>query len=282
MLAACGGRNAGNESKVSIIEGGLKLCESVYVYDGNLIIPNFGCEELNPTNTEGKGYVSIYTDEGIAVMIPNDGKLSAPKGTIVKDQRLFIADVGKLVIYNLNAPHAEAQVILFPENEPFVNDMAVHGNKMFITVTNTGNIYTLDTTPSVMVNPETLSLYSNVPGVNGIFIDGNSMYLASSDSENPADNVIYLIEDIGAPETIVKLTEIPGVYDGLAINDKGNRLYYTNWQGGEVGYYDLKSGEMNTLDLGVEFAGPARLAFDDGKLYIPDMPNSRVIAYQAE
>lgn len=280
ILAACGGKKT--ESKVTVIEGGMKLCESAYVYGDKLIIPSFGSENLEPLNEYGLGYVSAYENGEMSVMIPNDGTLSAPKGTLVKDNRLFIADVGKLVVYNLNAPHSGPQIIHLPAGDTFVNDMAVHGNKMFITVTNTGNIYTLDTTPSVMVNPETLTFYTNVPGVNGILIHGDSMYLASSDSQKEEENVLYFIEDINAPE-ITAITDIPGAYDGLAMNDDATRLYYTNWKGGEVGYYDIKSKELVKLDdTGVTFAGPARLAYDKGTLYIPDMPNSRLVIYKAE
>lgn len=107
-------------------------------WTAKLLVGSFGSDEFNPLNTEGKGYILEFTDTVSRVLIPADGTLSAPKGLLVKDDYLFIADVGKMAVYNLAAPNEKPKIVPFPEGELFVNDMALHGNTLYVTVTNTG------------------------------------------------------------------------------------------------------------------------------------------------
>lgn len=55
-----------------------------------------------------------FTDTVSRVLIPSDGNLSAPKGMLVKDSCLLIADVGKLAVYDLRDTAAAPQIVRFP------------------------------------------------------------------------------------------------------------------------------------------------------------------------
>ena len=50
---------AGNEKQVEIVNENIRYCESTYPYNGGILIANFGTEQLNPLNAEGKGYIFI-------------------------------------------------------------------------------------------------------------------------------------------------------------------------------------------------------------------------------
>lgn len=280
LLASCGNSKK-ESSEIKVISDGLRFSESVWIDGDRLIVPSFGTEELDPLNNEGKGYISVIKDTVVTKLIPADGTLSAPKGTLVQNDRLFVADVGKLVIYDMNALSDAPQIIAFPGNNIYLNDLATDGNNLYITVTNTGNIFTLDILHPI--DASSLTFYTNIPGANGIIIKGKMMYVASypPDGVTTDENVMYRIENIDNPE-ITRLFNKPGQYDGLALNNDGSRLYYTNWVGGEIGYYDFQTEKIVPLDLGIKFAGPARIAFKDGKLYIPDLPNSKVVIYPVE
>ena len=117
-----------------------------------------------------------------------------------------------------------------------------------------------------------------VPGANGIVIRGDTMYIASypPDGVTTQDNVIYRIDNISTP-VATKLFDRPGQYDGLALSGDGSRLYFTNWVDSEVGYYDLGTGKTELLTPGVGIEGPARLSTDGKKLYVPDLPGSKVV-----
>ena len=88
----------GKPSQINIesVNDSIAYCESVLADGDRLLVCNFGTDELNPLNTEGKGYVLEWKDGIFRTLIPADGNLSGPKGTLIKDSHLFIADVGKI------------------------------------------------------------------------------------------------------------------------------------------------------------------------------------------
>lgn len=102
-MASCGQNRLASVPQVEILTNdSIAYCESVLADGDRLLVCNFGTDELNPLNTEGKGYVLEWKDGIFRTLIPADGNLSGPKGTLIKDSHLFIADVGKMVVYNLD------------------------------------------------------------------------------------------------------------------------------------------------------------------------------------
>ena len=129
-------------SKAKVYTDGLRFCEGVTFYGDTLLVSNFGTDELNPLNTEGKGYIMALTDTVSRVFIPADGNLSGPKGMEIVGGRLYIADVGKVVVYDLSDREAAPQVVMFPEADIYVNDMlyeAVPLNKDAVIVVDQGD-----------------------------------------------------------------------------------------------------------------------------------------------
>ena len=47
------------QPETTIISDSIRFCESTYPYQGGILIANFGTEQLNPLNTEGRGYIAI-------------------------------------------------------------------------------------------------------------------------------------------------------------------------------------------------------------------------------
>ena len=96
-MASCGQNRPASVPQVEILTNdSIAYCESVLADGDRLLVCNFGTDELNPLNTEGKGYVLEWKDGTFRTLIPADGNLSGPKGTLIKDAHLFIADVGGL------------------------------------------------------------------------------------------------------------------------------------------------------------------------------------------
>ena len=62
----------------------------------------------------------------------------------VKDDCLFVADVGCVVVYNMKQPEQRPVKIAFPEGELFVNDIVALGDFLLVSVTNTGHLYSID------------------------------------------------------------------------------------------------------------------------------------------
>lgn len=263
----------------------IRYCESV-VFDGDtMLVANFGGDQLDPLNALGRGYILMFTDSTSKTLIPASGVLSAPKGMLIDNRRLYIADVGKLVVYNLNDISAAPVIVGMPDGELFVNDMDIDraSGRLFITVTNTGNIYSLDITAPESLNSDSLDFYTNILGANGIVIHDGAAYVASypANGVTTPDNVIYYIDDITQPHPS-PLIERPGQYDGLSLSGDGKQLYFTNWEHSEVGCVDLTTKQVDLLNLSVMPQGAARMQLKDGVLYIPDLPASRVITHKLQ
>lgn len=266
-----------------IISDGIRFCESTYPYENGILIANFGCDQLNPLNREGKGYILYYKKGKTNMFIPADGNLSAPKGMFEKDSYLYICDVNKIVVYNLQSLNESPQIILFPNDDLFLNDLAASGNTLYASVTNSGRIYQLDISNPANLRESQLVEWLNIEGPNGILIDSNSMYIASypADGETSKQNVIYKVEDLNNP-VAKPIYNVPGQYDGIALSDDKTTLYVSNWTPAEVISINLKDEKSTKLCLGNQVTGPADMTLKNGKLYIPDLPNSRVLIHELQ
>lgn len=269
---------ASAQTVVNVIDKGIRYCESTYPYDGGLLIANFGTEQLNPLNTEGKGYIVLHKDGKNEVLIPADGHLSAPKGMLVRDGYLYVCDVNKVMVYNLADKAAEPRTIALPEGNLFANDLVSEGGYLYVSVTNTDRIFRVDISrPGQPGQPQE---WLFVAGPNGLLLHEGSLYVASypADGRTTDAHVVYRIADLKNP-VAEKWMEVPGQYDGLAVASDGKALYVTNWTPAQVSRIDLNTRQLSPLDLKLPQAlvGPADITVTGGYLYIPDLPNSRVV-----
>lgn len=269
---------ASAQTVVNVIDKGIRYCESTYPYDGGLLIANFGTEQLNPLNTEGKGYIVLHKDGKNGVLIRADGHLSAPKGMLVRDGYLYVCDVNKVMVYNLADKAAEPRTIALPEGNLFANDLVSEGDYLYVSVTNTDRIFRVDISrPGQPGQPQE---WLSVAGPNGLLLHEGSLYVASypADGRTTDAHVVYRIADLKNP-VAEKWMEVPGQYDGLAVASDGKALYVTNWTPAQVSRIDLNTRQISPLDLKLPQAlvGPADITVTGGYLYIPDLPNSRVV-----
>lgn len=257
---------------------GLRFCESTYPHKGGILIANFGTEQLNPLNKEGKGYIVYYKEGKVTTFISADGHLSAPKGMLVKGGYLYICDVNKLVVYNLRDLKQTPQTITFPTDDLFLNDLATTGNKLYISVTNSGRIYTLDISNPKAINNATLVKWLDIAGPNGIIIVGNSRYVASypADGKTTEKNVIYKIANLKTPQ-VETFYKVPGQYDGIALSADQKILYISNWTPASITAVNMKTKTPVSLYTDKNLIGPADMTLHNGYLYIPDLPNNRVL-----
>ncbi len=276
---ACSGSEA---PKIESYSEGLKFCEGTTSYGDKILVTNFGTDEFAPLNSEGRGYVMAIEAGEISTFIPNDGLLSAPKGLYVAGDYLFVADLNKVVIYNLANSEEAATVIQFPEEDIFVNDIVAYNDKVLITVTNTGNVYSL---PSEGFSADSLVKVGNVAGANGITVQGDDIYIASYavSREPSSENVIYQASLVGDSLEAKPLFEnLPyGLYDGIALSCDGKSLLISAWvsqtkDSPAIWAISLESAEVTEVDLGVELLGPADITVVNGRLWIPELTSSKV------
>lgn len=268
-----------DDTSVKVIDNGIMFCESTLPYEGGILIANFGTEELNPLNNEGKGYIVLWKDGETKTLVPADGNLSAPKGMFCRDNYLYVCDVNKVAVYRLDSDSCTfVKDIIFPDGNLFVNDLAADGNSLYASVTNTGMIFRIDITD--ISAPGAAMEWHEVPGPNGMLISDGCMYVVSypADGNTTDQHVIYRIPDLNNPAH-EKIITAPGQYDGIALSSDSSALYVTNWTPAELIRINIETGETEpvAVDIDTPLAGPADMSLTGGKIYIPDLPNSRVI-----
>lgn len=275
FISVCGFVSA--QTDLSVVNDGLRFCESTLPYNNGILIANFGTEELNPLNNEGKGYIMYYKDGKSDTFIAADGNLSAPKGMLVQGDRLFVCDVNKIVVYNTVDKSSKPEIIRLPEGHLFVNDLVADGKYLYVSVTNSDRIFRVDISGNKDYIPEE---WLEVPGPNGLLINNGSMYIASypADGKTTGKNVIYKIGDMANPK-LGKFVDIPGQYDGIATSTDVDYIYITNWAPASVNKIRLSDHSVTPVNISLDnpLIGPADISVKEGYIYIPDLPNSRVI-----
>lgn len=287
-LASCKNKQteqtAENNDNGAPITENLRFCESVLPYDGGLLIANFGTKTLDATNT-GLGYITYYKDGRNQLLIPADGNLTQPRGMGLFQDYLFVACLNSIVVYNLNNLTEEPQIILFPEDDLIVNDIAINnGGTLFASVSNTGRVYILNIQNPENIDVKSLMRYVEITGANGLVLDGRHLYIASYNPEGEPtdDNVLYVLDDVSNPTDVRHLTGIPGQYDGLALSPDGTLLFFTDWSNeGRVGYIRFENGEITYLPSD-GIVGPADLCVWNSDLCVPDLVNSTVVRFLIE
>lgn len=268
---------------VKIENEGIRFCESTYPYNNGILVANFGTEALNPLNTEGKGYILFVKDGKSEVVVPADGNLSAPKGMFLRDGYLYICDVNKVVVYNISKKGTKPVTIQFPEGNLFVNDLVADKNYLYASVTNTDKIFRIDiSNPAAPGKPQE---WATVAGPNGLLMVDGKMYVASypADGVTKDVNVVYRIKNLSNPSP-EKFIEVSGQYDGIALSKDRKSIYLTNWTPAQISRLNLSDKSLVPLELNLQepLIGPADITVANGKIYIPDLPNSRVVIVDEE
>lgn len=278
---------AAQEPEQYVFTDRLKFNEGTVPYKSGVLISNFGTDVLNPLNTEGKGYITMLDGDSMSVLIPAAGHLSAPKGMAVLNNHLFVADVGKVVVFDLKRPKAKPQIVELASDDLFANDITVVGTIVLVSVTNTGRIYGIDASNARQVSKA--RVVGRVEGANGMVASDGKLYVASYDpGEKPtAANVIYVCDLV---ESESRLTFYPlikglpgGQYDGIAFSEDGRTLYFSSWNGAEGGViycYNFEAKLHQVMDFGVKIMGPADISVAHGMIYIPDLPSSKLYRFK--
>lgn len=261
---------------VSIFNDEIKFSESVCPYDGGLFISNYGSEKMRPRPDENKGYI-IFRKDGVNKKIAEG--LHKPTGMAVKNNFLFVCDETRLVVYDLKNLNDEPQIVNFAPEDKVVNALAINGNTLYISITDSGKIYSLDISdPKNLKSPK---LWLKIVGPNGMAIGNGEMFIATIPPDYKtvtAENVIYRVKNLQNP-IAEKFYDVPGLYDGATLSDDLKILYVSDWLTSSVKAIDVESKKIRVIyeEKGI---GPADIAFADGRIFIPELVKSRIIEIQ--
>ncbi len=216
----------------------------------------------SPWEADGRGGVGKLSVDGKKFDSIWITGLNAPKGMAIFGNRLYVADMGELVIIDMLNGKVEKKIPI--DGAQGLND---------VTVTNNGIVFVSDsrTAKIFRVENDAPALYlDSMRGVNGLKAINDELIIASGRSFVKADS----------KKNITKIADLPQGGDGIEPIGDGSYIV-TAWAG--YIFYVHPDGKVDTiLDTHLEKRNTADIGYDPVKkiIYVPTFNAKTVAAYQ--
>lgn len=216
----------------------------------------------SPWESDGKGGIAKIGLDGKNYNGTWISGLHAPKGLGIYRNNLYAADMGDVVVVDINKGAISKRITVPGANG--LND---------ITVSDKGVVYVSDSRNNKIwkiENDNPQLFMDSVRGVNGLKAVGNNLLVAAGRS----------FISVNPQKQVTKIADLPMGLDG--IEPIGNGDYLTTAWNGFV-YYVYADGRVETLlDATKEKKNTADLGYDPVKkiLYVPTFNAKTVAAYQ--
>ena len=258
--------------------------ESIAEEDNHYYVAVVG-KKLEPTHKDGDGFIMKVNSRG-KIVSPNafpQVKLNAPKGAVIEDDILYVADVDRIVGISLHSGAQVCIVDMASTGAQFLNDIVEDEDCLYVSATDINKIFRINMRNWKF---EELPLAEPLNAPNGLAVEDGFLYVgeyASDANGQPAGKIkrIPLRGNTARPVSVVY--NVPGQYDGLVVREvedlfdrETDYLYFSDWASKSVKRLNLKTGKAETVtEMPVE--GPADFIIDDDKLWLPAMAEQKVL-----
>ncbi|AWW30484.1 ATP-binding protein [Echinicola strongylocentroti] len=240
----------------------LTTCESVLVdpSTGTIYVANI---DGDARDHDGEGFISIISKDGEILEREWVTGMDGPKGMGILDGKLYVTDIDDIV--EIDIEKGEIINTYVVEGASFLNDIDVHGNKVYFSDMEKGLIHVLE-------DGEISTLAEGQENINGLRVD--------------EDGVLHGLDGAGlkkyaADGTHEVLNSTVTGGDGLIILGNGNYLA-SRWAGeiwiiqgdNETKLLDTKNDKSNTADIGY--------LEEENLVFVPTFMKDKVAAYRLE
>lgn len=252
--------------------------ESVARAGKRYFVSNIGAE-LDPTAADADGFISELDRHGEIRELRAFAPLDAPKGLVVVERTLYVADLARVVGFDIDSRERVFEATLTSDAPVLLNDLAViDAHTLWVSDTLGSAIWRLDL-GSAAFTP----IARDVLGANGIAIDRERgrVYVVGVGADFAGGGLYELaLDGSGGAREI----EGPfGVLDGLAVLDDG-RLIASDWveleqpAAGELITFNRAGKRQRSVRLAEELHGPADFYYDARAelLWVPAMADNCV------
>ncbi|MEM8571001.1 MAG: ATP/GTP-binding protein [Pseudomonadota bacterium] len=224
-----------------------------------------------PAAEDGTGYLSLLSSDGEVLQEKWAQGLNAPKGMAILGERLFVSDITKIRIYDLET--GASLEVLSPEGAVFLNDVASDGESIFVTDMMTDKIWRYrEGEMHVWMQGSVL----NHP--NGIHWTGEQLLVGTWGQGLQSDFTTDVPGDLLAIDLESQAVEViaPALGNLDGIDLLGDDIVVSDWIRGAV--YQIKpDGEVSLVLEGAP--GLADISTTEtGVLLVPEMLEGRLRA----
>jgi hypothetical protein len=262
--------------------------ESVVVAGDQVFVSNLGIK-LEPSAKDGDGFISRLDRDGNLKQLKWAEALDAPKGMIVVDGILYVADIDRVLGYRLRDAKQVFKLDLRATGSVFLNAFARYDNRrLLLSATDIGKVFIID-----LANRSYSELiFDAAPqGPNGMKYVGGRLMLAEWGTNSLPNGKVKAYRLQSSPDglraTLDKTWNVQpsGYFDGM-VDLGANRWLISNWvkfePAGLLQVLDTRSGAVSVANPTFAIAGPADMTLDDqGKLWVPGMLEGKVYRINA-
>lgn len=224
------------------VETGLDAPEGAAVApDGSYFISNVVGGALD---ADGNGYISHIAADGSMLAARWAEGLDSPKGMVVRDGILHVADLTQVRMYDVETGTPLPPVIV-PETV-MLNDMTLWRDEVFVSDSRTGKVH--------MLTPDGSTVFLEgdlLEGVNGILGDGRRLLLVTmaSGSLYEVDMTGELIEIANGMPSADGIGLVPG--GGFLVSSWPGEVYFVSDTGVVTSLVNTRDEGINHNDLSV-------------------------------
>jgi hypothetical protein len=249
-------------------------------YNGGLLISNWNQSDYALANnnlSKKNGFISYFKDGKNKILIKK-GNLILPTAMAVKDDYLFVADLNRIVVFDLKNPDNQIDEIVFQQEEILISDLLVMDNTLFIPVRNLNQIYVLN-----ISDPEHIKAlifpYLEIQSPSALLVVDYHLFIATNsyDEKFIDENSIFMVEDMNNPNP-QKLTHHSTLYQAMTFSADGTQILFADYANhGQIGTFTFATGEISYQKISDANSCFTDLLMLDNKLYISDIINRKVI-----
>lgn len=259
-------------------------------YKNMILVSNYGYDVSNEL-VPGKGYICAIQGGVVKPFIRADGHLTAPKGMAVYENYLFVADINKIVVYNLKKIVNPPVEINFPPTEIVLSDLLVIGSMLLVSVNDTGKIFGIDLREFSSMGQSGAVLLGRVPGAGNMAVLGTNLFVNSFMSEIRDSSVVYvgsLTSSEGNDFKPLSKQVSPGQYLGISVSEEKSMLLLSALKTDDI-YRPMiylcpadGTGAPMAMDTGFDFSSPTSVLVQGKDFWILDHLQSKVFRYSTE
>ena len=277
FLAACGGSSdkktteqADSAKAPELVlkwesDSSLKVPESVLFDKAAQVLYVSNIDGQNPWEADGKGSIGKVGLDGKVIAAEWVSGLQGPKGMGMFNGKLYVADLGNIVVIDIAAGKIEKSIPI--EGATGLNDISIDPNGViYVTEMLSKKLYKVE-------NEKAEIVLENLKKPNGVLFYENELYLLD-------DGGLYKVNQDKSLKMIVDGME--GGTDGIE-NVQGNEFIVSCWEGA-LWYIKADGSKHLLMDTRAEKRSTADIGFDPATktVYVPTFFRNTVVAYEVK
>jgi hypothetical protein len=282
VFAALGLASTAADAASVVIEktiAGFSSPESVAVVGGDVFVSNLGVK-LEPTAKDGDGFISRLDREGNIKTLKWADRLHGPKGLIVVEGVLYVADIDRVLGFRVRDGKQVFSLDMAAAGSAFLNGFARYDNRrLLLSATDIGKVFVIDLPKRAFSEMQ----FDTPPrGPNGMKKAGGSLMVVEWGTDSKPNGNIKRYRLDGIKATLEKTYDLnpSGYFDGV-VDLGANRWLISNWVRfepvGRLHVLDTRTGKVGIANEKTPIAGPADMFLDDqNKLWVPGMMEGKL------